>query len=35
MIPDTSALIAILRFAAEAPEFAGIIERAVQVVFRP
>jgi ribonuclease VapC len=30
MILDTSALIAILRFEAEAPEFAGIIERAPQ-----
>ena len=30
MILDTSALIAILRFEAEAPEFARIIERAAQ-----
>ena len=30
MILDTSALIAILRLEAEAPEFAGIIERAAQ-----
>jgi ribonuclease VapC len=30
MIFDTSALIAILRFEAEAPEFARIIERAVE-----
>ena len=30
MILDTSALIAILRFEAEAPEFARIIERATQ-----
>jgi ribonuclease VapC len=30
MILDTSALIAILRFEAEAPEFAGIIERAAE-----
>jgi ribonuclease VapC len=30
MILDTSALIAILRFEAEAPEFASIIERAAQ-----
>jgi len=31
MILDTSALIAILRFEAEAPEFARIIERAAQL----
>ena len=30
MILDTSAVIAILRMEAEAPEFAGIIERAAQ-----
>ena len=30
MILDTSALIAILRFEVEAPEFAGIIERVAQ-----
>src|ERR1035437_6304996 len=30
MILDTSALVAILRFEAEAPEFARIIERAAQ-----
>ncbi len=35
MILDTSALVAILRFEAEAPEFVRIIERAPQRVCRP
>jgi len=35
MILDTSALIAILRFEAEAPEFARIIERAAESAAQP
>ncbi|HSY66655.1 MAG TPA: type II toxin-antitoxin system VapC family toxin [Terriglobales bacterium] len=35
MILDTSALIAILRFEAEAPEFARIIERAAKSAGQP
>src|ERR1039457_4598021 len=35
MILDTSALIAILRFEAEAPEFARIIESAVESAAQP